>query len=151
MTVPISYSSVFDTNTATYYPMLCTNRTYGTICPCTFSNSYNNSYNSSYNSSYNGSACPTPVSSPTLTSLFTPTSSPTFGQPLHQSTNLVSAMLNSNASSLSIGKFSFNPNTILFNQQYPTLLNGISNQLPFCTANNQTKRFFISPASWKQS
>lgn len=140
MTIPISYSSsMLDSNATAFYPMLCTsNRLGGTICPCTFNNSF-----SSYSTS---STCTPTPSSPTSFGLAPATS--------HQYANLISAMLSSSSGgSLSIGKFLFNPTASLFNQQYPSLFNGISNTLPYCTngTNGTAKRFIFTPGSWRQS
>ena len=154
MTVPISYSSMFDSSAA-FYPLVCTQRIAApTICPCTFNT---HTFNNSFSSSSNSTCTPTPASSPTsstsLTSLFTPNlstpSSPTnFG---HQA---------SQNQTLNIGKFSefsnflFNP-TSLFNQHvYPLFNNSISNPIPYChtTATASTaRRFTFIPASWRQS
>lgn len=149
LTVPISYSPMFDSNPA-FYPMICTNR----ICPCTFNSSYN-SYSSSF--SNGGSPTYTPSSSPTTTvaSLFAP-SSPTFGPPIHQSANLVLSTSTA-AGSLSVGKFLFNPTASHpFNQPYATLFNGssYSSSIPYAKYACQTaatKRFVFTPGSWKQS
>lgn len=144
MTIPISYSSVFD---SAYYPMLCTSRLGPSLCPCTFNSSSYNNYSSSYSS--NSAGC-----SPT----YTPSSSPPFRPTpaAHQSGNLVSAMLSASPGSVSFSKFLFNPNASLFNQpfsqQYP-VFNGISSalpsQAPYC--NGTAKRFVFTPGSWKQS